>query len=551
MNLVSHTGTDISTRLCFDPALARGYGVSMSLPAPGAARRKLPIGVQTFRKIREEGRYYVDKTPWIGRLVDEGDQYFLSRPRRFGKSLLLDTIKELFEGSEELFRGLAIHDRWDWDVRFPVVRLDFSVGPFDEPGLADKEAMNQLDAIEREAGVEARYDTAPDRFRHLLETLHKRSGQRVAVLVDEYDKPILDVLDAPEMAKANRSFLRNLYSVIKSSDAHVKFTLLTGVSKFSKVSLFSGLNNLIDITLDPDYSAVCGYTEADLDTVFAPELPGLDRDEIRHWYNGYCWRGDEKVYNPFDVLLLFRSREFKPHWFETGSPKFLIDLLMERRVSTLNLDRMTGTEALLSAFDVDEMSTEALLFQTGYLTVLDEEDRDGAIRYRLGYPNREVRESLNERFLMAWLPETSRRLADESPLRELLAANDFAGLEAFFRAVFAGIPYQWHVKNNIQEYEGYYASVVYSCFAAQGFDLVPEDSGRAGRADMTVRFNGVIYVFEFKTVEKEATGEAMRQLKEKGYADEHRRPGQSVHLVGVEFSKEERNLAAFDVERVA
>ena len=522
----------------------------MSLPAPGAARRKLPIGIQTFRKIREEGRYYVDKTPWIGRLVDEGDQYFLSRPRRFGKSLLLDTIKELFEGSEELFRGLAIHDRWDWTPS-PVVRLSFGSGDFGDPDWLREDMATQFEAIEKRAGLAASGSSVPARFRRLIAELHERAGRQVAVLVDEYDKPILDAMEKPEVAKANRNRLRGLYSVIKDCEAHIRFTLLTGVSKFSKVSLFSGLNNLIDITLDPDYSAVCGYTEADLDTVFAPELPGLDRDEIRHWYNGYCWRGDEKVYNPFDVLLLFRSREFKAHWFETGSPKFLIDLLMERRVSTLNLDRMTGTEALLSAFDVDEMSTEALLFQTGYLTVLGEEDRDGAIRYRLGYPNREVRESLNERFLMAWLPETSRRLADESPLRELLAANDFAGLEAFFRAVFAGVPYQWHVKNNIQEYEGYYASVVYSCFAAQGFDLAPEDSGSAGRADMTVRFNGVTYVFEFKTVEKEATGEAMRQLKEKGYADEHRRPGQPVHLVGVEFSKEERNLAAFEVERVA
>ncbi len=523
----------------------------MSLPEDSAAKRKLPIGVQTFREVREEGYYYVDKTAWVRRLVDGGKHYFLSRPRRFGKSLLLDTIKELFQGSEELFRGLAIHDQWDWDARFPVVRLDFSVGPFDEPGLADREAMIQLDLIEREAGVEARYDTAPDRFRHLLETLHKRSGQRVAVLVDEYDKPILDVLDAPEMAKANRSFLRNLYSVIKFSDAHVKFTLLTGVSKFSKVSLFSGLNNLKDITLDPRYSAVCGYTDRDLDAVFAPELPGLDRDEVRRWYNGYSWQGDEKVYNPFDVLLLFDTRKFEAHWFETGSPKFLIDLLMERRVSTLDLERMAGNETLLSAFDVGEMATEALLFQTGYLTILDADDRNGRTRYRLGYPNQEVRESLNERLLMALLPDASRKLADQGSLRELLAANDFAGLEALFRSIFAGIPYEWHVKNAIQKYEGYYASVVYSCFAAQGLDLIAEESSSAGRADMTVRFDGRIYLFEFKTVDKEPTGEAMRQLREKGYADKYRSMGQPVRLIGVEFSKHDRNLAAFEVEQVA
>ncbi len=520
----------------------------MSLPDHGAARRKLPIGIQTFREIREEGHYYVDKTPWVRRLVDGGKHYFLSRPRRFGKSLLLDTIKELFQGSEELFRGLAIHDQWDWDARFPVVRLDFSVGPFDEPGLADREAMIQLDLIEREAGVEARYDTAPDRFRHLLETLHKRSGQRVAVLVDEYDKPILDVLDAPEMAKANRSFLRNLYSVIKFSDAHVKFTLLTGVSKFSKVSLFSGLNNLKDITLDPRYSAVCGYTDRDLDTVFAPELPGLDRDEIRRWYNGYSWLGDEKVYNPFDVLLLFDTRKFEAHWFETGSPKFLIDALVQGGFSSLDLDRMVGDEEMLSAFDVDEMAIEALLFQTGYLTIAGEDAQEESTRYRLAYPNHEVRQSLNRHLLLALLPDASRQKARRSPLRKLLAANDFAGLEALFRSIFAGIPYEWHVRNPIQDYEGYYASVVYSCFAAQGLDLVAEESSSAGRADMTVRFDGKIYVFEFKTVEKEATGEALAQLKARGYADKYRSLGQPVRLIAVEFSKHDRNLAAFEVE---
>ena len=523
----------------------------MSLSGDSAAKRKLPIGVQTFREIREEGYYYVDKTPWVRRLVDGGKHYFLSRPRRFGKSLLLDTIKELFEGSEELFRGLAIHDQWDWDLRFPVVRLSFGGRNFTAPDHLNLNLAAQLDRAEKRIGLTSPYPTGPERFAHLIEEMHERSGQRVVVLVDEYDKPILDALGTPEVAKANRDYLRGLYSVIKDCDPHVKFTLLTGVSKFSKVGLFSGLNNLIDITLDPDYSAVCGYTDRDLDTVFAPELPGLDRDEIRRWYNGYSWRGDEKVYNPFDVLLLFDTREFKAHWFETGSPKFLIDALTHRRVSTLDLERMAGDETLLSSFDVDEMATEALLFQTGYLTILNAEDRNGRTRYRLGYPNQEVRESLNERLLMALLPDTSRRLADEGSLRELLADDDFAGLEALFRSIFAGIPYEWHAKNDIQKYEGYYASVIYSCFAAQGFDLMAEDSSSAGRADMTVRFDGNIYVFEFKTVEKESTGEAMRQLREKGYADKYRSLGQPVRLIGVEFSKADRNVAVFEVERAA
>ena len=340
-------------------------------------RRKLPIGMQTFRDIRESNCYYVDKTAYVGRLLDEGKHYFLSRPRRFGKSLFLDTCKELFEGNEPLFEGLAIHDRWDWSVRHPVLRLSFGSGNFKEPGQLAGNLKEQLAAAERRAEVVTDYDTAPGRLSALLEALHRQSGQPVAVLVDEYDKPILDALDAPEVARANRDFLRGLYAVVKDCDAHIRFSFITGVSKFSKVSLFSGLNNLTDITLEPDYSAICGYTDADLDTVFAPELGGLDRDQVRDWYNGYSWRGEEKVYNPFDILLLFRKREFAAHWFETGTPTFLVDTLFRRRVSSLALDGMVSNAELLSTFDVDDMPTEALLFQTGYLTIERPEPRGG------------------------------------------------------------------------------------------------------------------------------------------------------------------------------
>ena len=312
------------------------------------------------------------------------------------------------------------------------------------------------------------------------------------------------------------------------------------------MSLFSGLNNLTDITLEPAYAGICGYTDADLDRVFAPELPGLDRDEIRRWYNGYSWLGEDKVYNPFDILLLFRQRQFRAHWFETGSPKFLIDTLMRRGVHTPDLEGMTSSAALLSAFDVDEMSTEALLFQTGYLTITGEAETGSRVRYRLGYPNQEVRQSLNERLLVALLPEAVRRQADDAPLRSILAGNDLAGLERLLRALFAAIPYQWHLNNDIQNYEGYYASVVYSCFASHGFDLAPEESSSTGRADLVVRCDGAVYVFEFKSVAAEPSGQALAQVKEKGYAEKYRHLGQPVHLIGVEFSKAARNIAAFE-----
>ena len=512
-------------------------------------RRRLPIGIQTFGKLRADNSYYVDKTAYIYRLLDEGSYYFLSRPRRFGKSLFVDTLKELFEGNESLFEGLYIHDRWDWSVRHPVVRLDFSGGNFKEPGYVEAALMEQLAAVERRAGVVSEYATAPGRFAFLLEALHHRAGQPVAVLIDEYDKPIVDALEMPDIARANRDFLRGLYAVIKASDAHVRFTFITGVSKFSKVSLFSGLNNLTDITLEPEYSALCGYTDADLDAVFAPELPGLDRDQIRDWYNGYSWLGDEKVYNPFDILLLFRRRRFAAYWFETGTPTFLVETLCQRHIRSLDLDEMAGSDALLSTFDVDDIATEALLFQTGYLTILDAEDLGGEMLYQLGYPNREVRQSLNRSLLRHLVQDATRQTANSRRLYRLLEANDFTGLETLFHAFFASIPYEWYRNNDIAQYEGYYASVFYSYFAGLGLDIRVEDSSSHGRLDMAVLFNGCVYLFEFKVVELASAGAALAQLQERRYADKYRGLGQPIYLIGVEFSKDERNLAAFDVEQ--
>ena len=510
------------------------------------AKRRLPIGIQTFRKVREEHCYYVDKTAFIERLIAEGTHYFLSRPRRFGKSLFLDTLKELFEGNEALFKGLHVHAGWTWGEPHPVVRLDFGSGHFGEPGGLHANMAAQLDRLERASGVQPRYDTAPERFGHLLSSLHERDGQPVVVLVDEYDKPILDALQTPAVARANRDYLRGVYAVIKTSDAHVRFTFLTGVSKFSKVGLFSGLNNLIDITLEPAYSSICGYTERDLDTVFTPELEGLDRERVRDWYNGYSWLGEVKVYNPFDVLLLLRRRTFAAYWFETGSPAFLVDTLFERQVSTVSLAGMVGTEELLSAFDVEEIGTEALLFQTGYLTITEEEDLDGELLYRMGYPNREVRQSLNRVLLRRLAPEAQGQTANRIRLARLLKAADCAGLQELFHAFFASIPYEWHTNNDIARYEGYYASVFYSYFAALGYEITVEESSAAGRLDMAVRAGGRVYLFEFKVTEQAGAGAALAQLRERDYAAKYRGRGEPIHLIGVELSRKTRTVTAFE-----
>ena len=511
------------------------------------ARRRLPIGIQTFRKLREQDCYYVDKTAYVELLLEGGTHYFLSRPRRFGKSLFLDTLKELFEGSEELFAGLYIHDRHDWSQRYPVVRLSFGGSSFTEPAHLHANAMAQLEGVAEQHGVSARYATAPERFAHLLRSVHARAGQRVVVLVDEYDKPILDALETPEVALANRGFLRGLYGVIKDSDAHVRFVFLAGISKFSKVNLFSQLNNLTDITLDRRYSSICGYTEDDLEGVFAPELAGLDRERIREWYNGYRWRGAEKVYNPYDVLLLFDSREYRAHWFETGTPAFLVDTLFERKVASVTLDQTVSTEDLLSAFDVGRIGTEALLFQTGYLTITGEEELGDMPLYRLGYPNREVRQSLNQVLLRHLVQDTERQTANSIRLQRLLATRDCAGLKELFHAFFASIPYQWYTNNQIADYEGFYASVFYSYFAALGYAIAVEESSSHGRLDMAVRAGGHVYLFEFKVVEMAPPGSALAQLQSRDYAAKYRHLNEPIHLIGVEFSRESRNVTAFEV----
>ena len=503
--------------------------------------------MQTFRELREQNCYYVDKTAYIKRLLDEGKHYFLSRPRRFGKSLFLDTLKELFEGSEELFAGLYIHDRHIWSERHPVVRLSFGGGTFRNLELLEANVMEQLAAAERRLGVVSEYLTAAGRFAYLLEALHRQTGQRVVVLVDEYDKPILDVIEEQELARANRDYLRGLYGVIKDNDAHVRFTFLTGISKFSKVNLFSQLNNLTDLTLDRRYSAICGYTEEDLDTVFGPELGGLDRERVREWYHGYRWRGAEKVYNPYDVLLLLDSREFKAHWFETGTPAFLVETLFRRRVASVSLDETIGTDDLLSAFDVHHIGTEALLFQTGYLTILSEQDLGGELVYRLGYPNREVRQSLNRSLLSYLVRDAARSTRNRMRLSHLLAANDFTGMKELFHAFFASIPYHWYTNNQIADYEGFYASVFYSYFAALGYEIAVEEASSHGRLDMAVRTGGHVYLFEFKVVELAPPGSALQQLQERRYADKYRARGEPIHLIGVEFSRDTRNLTAFEV----
>ena len=380
------------------------------------------------------------------------------------------------------------------------VRLDFSgVGRFDSPDGVRGTVEAQLEEAEMQAGLEPGPAGAAVRFRRLRCTSAPGS-ERSFWWTNTTSR---SALGDRELALANRDFLRSLYGVIKACDEQLRFVFLTGVSKLS--GLFSGLNNLRDITLVPEFSDICGYTDDELDAVFAPELEGLDRDEIRRWYNGYNWRGPERLYNPFGILLLLAERRFGNHWFQSGTPTFLVETLTRRDLPTPDLDGMIGSESLLSTFDVDNISIEALLFQTGYLTIVGEED--GC--YRLDYPNLEVRRSLGEALLGELLPAEARKKTKRLRLGELLEANDFERLGTLFRGVFAAIPHQWYATSPVAKYEAHYASVIHSCFLMEGLEPVAEDSGSRGRADMAIRAGGRVYLFEFKVVERGREGTAI------------------------------------------
>ena len=519
-------------------------------------RKILPVGIQDFRTIRQENHYYVDKTQQIHQLVSQGRHYFLSRPRRFGKSLLLDTLHELFDCQEELFRGLAIHDKWDWSQKHPVVHLSFDSN-YDEPEKIEDHILDQLEWIAEEAQLDipSTARSGPGLLQDVLRRLHRAFGRPVVVLVDEYDKPILDVLDNPELAKTNRDYLKGFYGIIKGSARYVRFVFVTGISMFTKVNLFSGLNNLTNITLDPVYSTICGYTERDLDEVFAPELSGLDRNEIRRWYNGYSWLGEEKLYNPFDILLFFRRRQFKSFWFETGSPTFLVRMLAKQQINPMTLERRIASENLVSKFDVTDISIEALMFQTGYLTIVSEAWDGVQSIYTLDYPNFEVSQGLNHELL-----EHATRRGQEATdrgkeLAKLLVDNDFDRFAEHLQAYLSGIPHHWYDASEIERFEAHYASMLYMVFRSIGLDIRAEDVSSHGRADMVVLHGGQVFVMEFKMTGGDsdediagALDDAIVQINDRGYATKYRDRDEPIHLLALAFGGESRNLVGMQTQ---
>lgn len=519
-----------------------------------SSKQKLPIGLQTFSDIRTDNYVYVDKTALALKLIEDGRYYFLARPRRFGKSLFLDTLKDLFEGKQSLFEGLSIHDQWDWESTSPVIHISFGAGLHDDVAGLDVTIKHILQSNAKRLGISCEEtDDAKYQFAQLIEAICEKHG-KVVILIDEYDKPILDNISNKDTARAMRDRLKNIYSVIKDSDAFIRFAFITGVSKFSKVNLFSGLNNLEDITLNPHYATICGYTHHDLQTTFKTHLQGADMAQVKDWYNGYNYLG-EKVYNPFDILLFISNGvdRFNSYWWSTGNPSFLVELLKSKTYFIPELSHYQADSVVLDSFNVDHIELVALLWQTGYLTISHEEKGPFGSVYHLTLPNREIRLSLNRLFINYLTTQSSEVLRYQKSLYEVLISGDVDALEGILTRLFASIPYQSFTNNNMQDYEGYYTSVIYAYLASLGFEIIVEDCTNHGRIDITLKIEGKVYLFEAKVTDKashdETDDKALAQIKSRQYAQKYRGEGE-VYCVVLTFSKQERNLVGFVWEKL-
>ena len=508
--------------------------------------KKLPIGISTFSEIIEQNYLYIDKTKEAYQLITSYKYAFLSRPRRFGKSLFIDTLQEIFEGNKKLFEGLYIDDKWDFDDKYPVIKISFS-GSRDIEALKQNIFRNMHEAQEK-LGIECseHYDYATC-FSELIKKSYEKYQKPVVILVDEYDKAILDNIDQIEVAKESREVVKILYTQIKDNDRYIKFAFLTGVSKFTKASIFSGLNNLKDISMLPKYGNVCGYTQNDIETTILPYLEGVDLKRLKEWYNGYNFLKD-KIYNPFDILLFIDADFlFDNYWFNTGTPSFLIKLFKTNSYNLAKFENLKVGKELIESFDIEDISLETVMFQSGYLTIKEQIIRRNSIQYLLTFPNLETKMSFNNYLLNYFVKKPIDKIPVQNDLVDLLEVANLDDVEQTIKSLFASIAYNNFTKNNIEEYEGFYASVIYAYFVGAGFDKVlAEDVTNDGRIDLSVFIDDYIYIFEFKVDKKGA----LEQIKSKEYFQKYLSSSKEIYIVGVEFDSNSRNVVGYEWERI-
>ncbi len=509
--------------------------------------KNLPIGIQEFEKLRTQNCIYVDKTELLYKLVTTGYTYFLSRPRRFGKSLTVSTLKELFKGNKTLFENTWIYDKWNWTETFPVIKISFS--NIDHQTLGLRDAINrELDSLGKDFNIKLEEATIALKFKELIMKLSKIN--KVAILIDEYDKPITDYIEQQDIAVANRDIMRNFYSVLKDADSYVKFLFITGVSKFAKVSIFSELNHLTDLTFENDFATLTGYTIDEIKDNFADYLQQICTKKdisqevliarIIEWYNGYSWNGINKVCNPYGFLNFLRNSEFRDYWFASATPTYLLRMLKKYHYQPYELDNSVVSMSIFDKYDFPNIELKSLLVETGYLTI---KEKISDQQIRIGYPNREVAQAFSAHLLANIVEKNTGE--GESILYQLqtsLQSNDLKAFEMYFNSLFSNITYHQFVPD-----ERYYHSVFYLVVKMLGFYIESEVLTNLGRIDSVIKTKDYIYIIEYK---KGASKTALQQIKDKKYHEKYLNENKPIYLLGIGFNLSKRTISKMAIEKL-
>ncbi|MDR2623646.1 MAG: ATP-binding protein [Methanobrevibacter sp.] len=524
--------------------------------------RDLPLGINTFEIIRNNDYLYVDKTKYIYQMFKPGQKYFLSRPRRFGKSLLVSTMENLFNGKKELFEGLYIYDKWDWDKRNPVIKLDFSEGDFATLKKLEVSLNDTLEDVAEDYDIELKRESVPNKFGELIKKLNKKYDKKVVVLVDEYDIPIIQNLYKFDLLDDIQNTLKSFYNVLKRRDAYIEFLFITGVSKFANLSLFSTLNNPDDLTFEDDFACICGYTHEELLFYFEDYIKQLQLkenlsyddlvDKIVHWYDGYSWNGNDKVYSPYSTLKLFKSKKFKNYWIKTATSKSLIDVFRNSDDYTEILNPIIVNESRFDDFNYEDIDPVSFALQTGYLTIVNEEVFNDIIHYKLEMPNFEV-----ERSLFDYLLDLNVDLNDFSKIRPAIIRSikslDNNTFQEQMKGFLAKVPSRIHL-----DYEFYYQSIFISWLMALGFKVNGEDSTNKGNIGMILEEKDFVVVGEckfskmkykskinepVKSFEKMIC-EAVNQINEKKYYEKY--SNKKLYYVAFAFAGKEVETKIFE-----
>ncbi len=517
-------------------------------------KKILPIGRQNFRTMREDNCVYVDKTQHIYNLCTQGSMYFLSRPRRFGKSLLLSTMKELFEGSKELFQDLWIADKWDWTKKNPVIHISFLNVPYVTMGL-EAGLRYVLLKLHKEQEIETEgIEDISLLFTNLIEKLYAKHG-KVVILIDEYDKAIIDYLETSkiEQAKANQDVLGLFYGALKEADPYIRLLFITGISKFTKVSLFSKLNNLNDITVNPKFATIAGYSQLELEHYFLNyidetlEFMAVTREElledIRVWYNGYSWDGKNTVYNPFGTLLFFANKDFQSFWFQSGTPSFLAKKILEE--GFFEIENIETDLNFLNQYSLDNVELTSLLFQTGYLTI-KEKSKYGEVV--LSYPNQEVKEATYT-FLIDSMGRTKGGGGvTVQHLKRAFMSNDLERAETILTALFGGLAYDVYMHQTQKQVEGFYHGLIHILFKCLDIHIRSEVHTSKGRADSIVETPTHIYFLEFKINSDADT--AFGQIVNRKYAVSYAADSRIKVGIGINFNSADKEMDAWKIDNL-